>query len=467
MKGLFNFAWLVGLLLCAFSAKAQSTVESVRFWTAPDNTRLVFDVSEAPAHQVFLLDNPIRLVIDIADARLKGGVIQPPADHPLFSRLRSGTRNGRDLRFVIDLKAPVRPESFALKPNQTYGHRLVIDLFNQTFTAAKPVASMPVPAKPGPARLPVSKPAISKPVASERVKKSKVQVKHPDRQASRDVVVAIDAGHGGEDPGASGKLGTKEKDVVLSIASKLEALVKREPGMRPVMIRDGDYYVGLRKRMEIARKARADLFVSIHADAFNDAGVRGSSVFILSNHGASSEAARWLADSENASDLVGGVRLDDKDNLLASVLLDLSQTATLEASQEAAQNILTRIRQVGELHQNQVQNAGFAVLKSPDIPSLLVETAFISNPEEERNLRSEPHQERIARAVFEGIRDYFAVRAPPGTRLAVTKHVITEGETLSGIAALYGVSLKVLQEKNALDDSVVRIGQVLEIPADG
>ena len=406
----------------------------MRYWTAPDYTRLVFDVSSSPAHEVFLLKNPSRLVIDFSNARLNGPLIKPPASHSLFSRVRSAARNGTDLRIVVDLKKSVIPKSFALKPNKQYGHRLVVDLLDNQKTVAS---------------------------NSKRKKVNKSVF-----TAARDVVIAIDAGHGGEDPGAHGPNGILEKKVVLAIAKKLEALIKKQPGMKPVMIRKGDYYVGLRKRMKLARKARADLFVSIHADAFKNPSVKGASVFTLSRSGASSEAARWLANNENAADLVGGVSLDDKDDLLASVLLDLSQTATQEASIDLAGQVLNNFGSIGKLHSKSVQKAGFMVLKSPDIPSILVETAFISNPSEERKLRSSKHQTRMAKAIFNGIFAYFQRHPPPGTRMASApaRHIIARGETLSGIAVHYGVSMQELKVINSLPGSKIRIGQVLSIP---
>jgi N-acetylmuramoyl-L-alanine amidase len=284
---------------------------------------------------------------------------------------------------------------------------------------------------------------------------------------AREIVIAIDAGHGGEDPGAKGRRGTYEKTVVLAIAKKLAVLVARERGMRPVLIRTGDYYLGLRKRMRLARAERADLFISIHADAFRDPRARGSSVFTLSNRGASSEAARWLAESENNADLIGGVKLDDKDDVLASVLLDLSQTGARQASHEVAKNILRQLSQIGRTHKKVVQQAGFAVLKSPDVPSILVETAFISNPEEENKLRSPRHQQRMAAAIMTGLRSFFRASPPPGTLLAQNKsrrHTITRGDTLGGIASLYNISLASLRSANRLSGDRIRIGQVLRIP---
>lgn len=432
-----RLAWL-GLLLLPWLAHAATLqVQGVRLWAAPDNTRVVFDVSGPVAHRLFTLKNPDRLVIDLSNAGIDPAVTRGLAGAGIVRDMRSATRNDHDLRLVLDLKSAAKPKSFVLKPNAQYGHRLVIDLFGSTAQTA----SVP----------------------------KKIQPAHEPTQL-RDLVIAIDAGHGGEDPGARGKRGTREKDVVLAIARRLAKLVEREPGMRPVLIRDGDYYVGLRKRMEKAREHRADLFISIHADAFRDQKVRGASVYAVSRRGASSEMARWLAARENAADLVGGVSLDDKDDLLAEVLLDLAQTGTLEASNEVAAEVLGEMRRVGEVHKSRVQHAGFVVLKSPDIPSLLVETAFISNPAEEQRLRSSAHQQKIAAAIMSGVRRYFIAKPPPGTRLALAaarQHVIRRGDTLSDIAQRYGVTLTSLRKSNNLRDDKLLVGAVLNIPSNG
>jgi N-acetylmuramoyl-L-alanine amidase len=432
-----RLAWL-GLLWLPWLANAAALqVQGVRLWAAPDSTRVVFDVSGPVDHRLFTLQNPDRLVIDLSNASMDPAVKQTFTRGGIVNTMRSGPRNGHDLRLVLDLNAPAKPKSFVLKPNEQYGHRLVIDLFD---TAQKPAST---PKKIQPANAPAQ---------------------------LRDVVIAIDAGHGGEDPGARGKQGTHEKDVVLAMARRLAKLVEQEPGMRPVLIRDGDYYVGLRKRMEKARKNRADLFISIHADAFRDPRVQGASVYAVSRRGASSEMARWLAARENAADLVGGVSLDDKDDLLAEVLLDLAQTATLESSNEVAAEVLTEMKRVGEVHKGHVQHAGFVVLKSPDIPSLLVETAFISNPSEEKRLRSAAHQQKIAAAIMTGVRKYFAANPPPGTLVAKAsprQHVIRRGDTLSHIAQRYGVSMASLRQHNKLRDDNLLVGTVLTIPANG
>lgn len=395
-------------------------------WPAPDHTRLVFDLDGPVEHKLFTLNNPERIVVDLSATEMTGVVPAIENGVPLKS-IRHANRDGGDLRIVLDAKQALRPKSFALKPYGDHGHRLVIDLYHK--------------------------------------KKEKKVTASVDKQSKklRDIVVAIDAGHGGEDPGARGYRGTKEKKVVLEIARKLEALIKKEQGMRPVMIRDGDYYISLRGRIEKARKHRADLFISIHADAFHNPRAKGSSVYTLSQRGSTSEAARWLAESENNADLIGGVSLDGKDDLLASVLLDLSQTASLEASLDVADNILDGLKGVGHVHKRRVQAANFMVLKSPDIPSVLVETAFISNPKEERKLRDKNHQQRIANAMMRGVRQYFERFPPPGTRLA-RRHIIKRGDTLSAIAERYNVSTTSLRKVNSLHTDRLNIGDSLRIP---
>ena len=285
---------------------------------------------------------------------------------------------------------------------------------------------------------------------------------------NRDVVIAIDAGHGGEDPGAIGKKKTREKDVVLRIARELKEAIDAQPGMQAVLTRDGDYYIALRGRYEKARKARADLFVSIHADAFTKSSVQGSSVFVLSARGASSEFARLLADSENASDLVGGVTLSDKDDMLASVLLDLSQSATREASNKVANDILGALKQTGKTHKNYVGHANFMVLKSPDVPSVLVETAFISNPSEEKRLTEKEFQQNMASAISRGVRNYFYSSPPPGTWIAAnrdsSKHIVSRGDTLGEIANRYSVSVSKLRSANNINGDVIHVGRELIIP---
>jgi N-acetylmuramoyl-L-alanine amidase len=412
------FFLLTLLLFSSLALAAQVNVNSLHFWSSAKQSRMMIDVSAIPSHSVSLIGHPDRLVIDIQNARLKGKLSQPPASHPFFSRIRADQKQ-KTLRIVADLKRQIDYESFTLNPNKMYGHRLVVDL---TDKGPLPDAGSTASEKP-PVRLAKSEMKPQTPQkAAKRAANSNTPAK-PAREAAagrlgRNIVVAIDAGHGGEDPGAHGPAGTEEKHVVLAIAKKLAALINAQRGMRAVLVRKGDYYVDLRKRMEIARAANADLFISVHADAYQKSDVKGASVFTLSNSGASSEAARWLADTENAADLVGGVRLDDKEEVLASVLLDLSQTATLEASNNVASQVLKSFQNIGELHFSTVQKAGFLVLKSPDIPSILVETAFISNPGEERKLNNTEHQSKIALAIFNGIRNYFKQYTPSDTRIA-------------------------------------------------
>ncbi|MGD2020674.1 MAG: N-acetylmuramoyl-L-alanine amidase [Thiohalocapsa sp.] len=388
---------LAALVLgAAHTANAgQVSVHGARIWNAPDHTRIVLDTAAPIRHRIFSLENPHRLVVDISDARLAGQLPTADGDDALVAGMRSGVREGDDLRVVLDLKQPVKAKSFALEPNATYGHRLVIDVSARAHPGGAKVVSRNEPS-----------------VAPRHLSVQPKGVRH------RDVIVAVDAGHGGEDPGAIGPAGTYEKNVTLAISRKLAERINRRQGMRAVMIRDGDYYIALRQRIAKARKHQADLFVSIHADAFKDRRVRGSSVYTLSNGGATSEAAKWLAERENRADLIGGVSLAEQNDVLASVLLDMTQNATLEHSSIAAERVLSKLRALGDVHQTRIQKAGFAVLKSPDIPSMLVETAFISNPDEEKRLRTGSYQNKLADYLLEGIVDYFEDYPPPGTRFA-------------------------------------------------
>jgi N-acetylmuramoyl-L-alanine amidase len=410
-------------------AAPSAQVNGLRTWQAPDHTRVVFDLSTPVDYQLFSLDNPARLVIDIKDTRRPRSFPTPAADDAFLKDIRGATRNHDDLRIVFDLRGKSTYKSFLLKPYKQYGDRLVIDLYKAAGDKQKVV------------------------------KQARI-----DDTRLRDLVIAIDAGHGGEDPGARGSHGTDEKDVVLAIARRLARAVDSEHGMRAVMTRKGDYYLSLRERTALARKQKADLFISIHADSFADRHVHGASVYILSSHGASDEAARWLAESENSADLIGGVSLDDKDNMLAHVLLDLSQNATIESSYNVAEQVLRALRPLGKLHKHDVQQAGFVVLKAPDIPSMLIETAFISNPSEERKLRSGRYQQRMSNAILKGIRTYFTQHAPPGTLYAARRYTIAKGDTLSEIAQHYRVSVASLRHANRLSSDTVRVGQVIKIP---
>jgi N-acetylmuramoyl-L-alanine amidase len=373
---------VVLLTVSAWSASAHAAeVRAVRVWAGPEATRIVLDLSASAPHSLTVLHNPERVVLDIPGARLKS--LSSPAGAGAIRRVRLAQRP-HDVRVVLELSRAASPKSFLSRPNNRYGYRLVVDLSG---------ANIPAEA---------DRPAHA--------------IRAP--QDARDLIIAIDAGHGGEDPGAIGKNGTREKDVVLAIARELSVKINAESGMRAVLTRDGDYFVPLRDRMRRARAQQADLFVSVHADSIVDRSIDGSSVYILSQHGASNEASRWLADRENASDLIGGVSLDDKSDVLASVLLDLSQSAAMNASQVAAGRVLRQLSQAGEVRKAQVQQAGFMVLKSPDIPSMLVETAYISNPQEEQRLRTQLHQAKLAAAIHRGLHDYFYANPPAGTRIS-------------------------------------------------
>jgi len=422
--------FIIGLQFLAVPGYAeQINVNALRYWNTPDQTQMLFDVTSSPEHRVFLMNNPSRLVIDMRNTNVKQALSQPAPSHPLFSQVRVAAKNKTDIRIVVDLKKDINSKSMSLRTYTLngHGHRLVIELLDKSTDSSVKVAETaeikPVADKTAAIKIADSKPVVEKPVKESpkiTTKKAAASPIESTKGAKRDkdIIVAVDAGHGGDDPGAHGQNGTEEKKITLAIAKKLADLINHQPGMKAVLVRKGDYYVDLRKRMQIARAAKADLFISIHADAFQNSTVKGASVFTLSNKGATSEAARWLADSENASDLVGGVSLNDKEDVLASVLLDLSQTATQDASVNVAKKVLRNFEQIGELHYASVQKAGFLVLKSPDVPSILVETAFISNPSEELKLLNGAHQLKIAGAIFNGVRSYFSKDIPAESKVA-------------------------------------------------
>ncbi|MFJ4441537.1 N-acetylmuramoyl-L-alanine amidase [Pseudomonas sp. NPDC089422] len=462
---------VVGLLLTAVTvdALAVTQVKSVRLWRAPDNTRLVFDLSGPVQHSVFTLSAPDRLVIDINGATLAAPLNVSTANTPINS-VRSAQRTPTDLRVVVDLKKSVTPKSFTLAPNAQYGNRLVVDLYDQEADAIAATAPTPPPT---PVQAPATTPAVPVTPAQPAIKLP------PVPSGKRDIVVAIDAGHGGEDPGASGSSGQHEKDIVLQIAKELQRQINTEKGYRAELTRTGDYFIPLRKRTEIARKKGADLFISIHADAAPSRAAFGASVFALSDRGATSETARWLADTENRSDLIGGagnVSLDDKDRMLAGVLLDLSMTATLSSSLNVGQKVLGNMGRVTSLHKQRVEQAGFMVLKSPDIPSILVETGFISNNNEAAKLATASHQQALARSIHTGVRQYFQQNPPPGTYIAWLRdtgkiaqgpreHTVRPGETLAMLAVRYQVSVTSLRSTNSLKTDELKVGQHLDIPA--
>ena len=454
---------VVGLLLTAVTVEALAVtqVKSVRLWRAPDNTRLVFDLSGPVQHSVFTLSAPDRLVIDINGATLAAPLTVSTSNTPITS-VRSAQRTPTDLRVVIDLSKSVTPKSFTLAPNAQYGNRLVVDLYDQAADAVSPPPTPPV----------ATTPAVPVTPAQPAIKLT------PVPNGKRDIVIAIDAGHGGEDPGASGSKGQHEKDIVLAIAKELQRQINSEKGFRAELTRTGDYFIPLRKRTEIARKKGADLFISIHADAAPSKAAFGASVFALSDRGATSETARWLADSENRSDLIGGagnVSLDDKDRMLAGVLLDLSMTASLSSSLNVGQKVLGNMGRVTPLHKRRVEQAGFMVLKSPDIPSILVETGFISNANEAAKLATVSHQQSLARSIHSGVRQFFQQNPPPGTYIAFLRdsgkiaqgpreHSVRPGETLAMIAVRYQVNVASLRSANNLKTDELKVGQSLNIP---
>jgi N-acetylmuramoyl-L-alanine amidase len=424
----------VVLLILTSMQVFSAEVSGFRVWADPVKTRAVLDLDRKTSYKLFTLENPDRVVVDLKGSSIDIPLVLDEEHAGVITGVRYGQPDKNTLRVVFDLSESAELKSFLLDPTGQYSHRLVVDLF----------------AKSG------------------KQKSSLVKYVSDINQPNRNVVIAIDAGHGGEDPGAIGKNRTREKDVVLRIARELKKAIDAESGMQAVLTRDGDYYIPLRGRYEIARKARADLFVSIHADAFSKRSVQGSSVFVLSARGASSEFARLLADSENASDLVGGVTLSDKDDMLASVLLDLSQSATREASNKVANDILSALKRTGKTHKNHVGRANFMVLKSPDVPSVLIETAFISNPSEEKRLTEREFQLRMARAITRGIRDYFYSSPPPGTWIASNrdgfKYTVARGDTLGGIANRYSVSLSSLRRANKIRGDIIHVGRELIIP---
>lgn len=482
-------------LFCADVAQAAS-VKSVRVWRADNYTRVVLDLDAPVRYNLVLASNPARIILDVTDSRLKSRLGKLPlADTPI-EIVRSSMVNDTDLRLVFDLKRKVSPKSFVLKKSDGNDDRLVIDLFDAASEETKttepdkePIniesvmeSEIPSGPKPGSDSIPVE----SKPTSG------------------RNILIAVDAGHGGADSGALGPKNMREKDVTLAIAKELVSVINAQPGFSARLTRSGDYFVELQKRRDLARDMKADLFVSIHADSFTDSSAYGASVFALSRKGATSEMARFLAQRENDSDLVGrvgGVSLEDKDPQLAGVLVDLSMTATVNSSLQVGSNVLNAISAIAPLHAKHVEQAGFVVLKSPDVPSILVETGFISNASEAKKLASPDYREKMAQAVFKGVRQYFAqhpVSSPTSASAPVVtervpeknspvkitgekpakksaapephpalerKHVVISGDTLSSIAAQYKISAAKIRKANNMKTDVVKLGQTLKIPA--
>ena len=435
MRGLRMMAGMCALLLASQLAAETVKVKNVRIAHTGDRTRVVLDIDQASSHTLFTLANPNRVVVDLSNSRFATSGIALPAGKGLVANVRAANRANSVARLVLDLGEAVRPKSFVLPPSGGFGHRIVVDLY--------PADTVPV-----------------------RVKTA------PRREGTRDLIIAIDAGHGGKDPGARGRGGLLEKDAVLRIGQRLATLINDEPGMRAHMTRNKDEFLHLRQRMQSAEKVGADMFISIHADSFTDRRVRGATVYVLSAKGATDEAAKLLAQRENDADLLGGVDISETDDVVAKVLVDLSQNASLDASIEIGDLLIAELSRIGKVRKAGVQKAGFKVLKSPDIPSVLIETAFISNPQDESNLKSVQYQQRLARAMHNGIRGYFYKNPPAGTRIAslsksrgqAQQYVIRRGDTLSGIAQRYNVSVARLQTENSLRDSRIRVGQTLRIP---
>ena len=427
---------LILLTTFASSKLFSAEVNSVRLWRAPDHTRLVFDISEPADYKLFSLQNPQRLVIDIAGGSLRTNFTELKLTSTPIAKMRSAVRNNGDLRVVLDLSAAIEPRHFTLDSNEQYSDRLVIDLFDKQTAISRSVQQV---------------------------------VEHSDRK----IIIAVDAGHGGEDPGALGPKGIMEKNVVLQIAQRIERLLDRDPHFDGLLVRSSDYYLAHRKRTQLAREQRADFFISIHADAFTDSRANGASVYALSNSGATSETARFLARRENRADLIGGtsaLKLGDRDDMLAGVLVDLSMTATMSSSLNAGAYVLKNMGTVARLHKKKVEQAGFLVLKSPDIPSLLIETGFISNPKEARQLSSGSYQQKMATAIYNGLVQYYTENPPVGTLLATAisgkplAYLVASGDTLSEIAARYNTSVNRILNYNKLSSSTIRVGQELLIP---
>lgn len=466
---------------------SKNQVNKLRLWHSPDKTRVVFDVSADISHKVFRLSAPDRVVIDIENIDLNVALPELDAANQHVQTIRSGQPKPDVLRFVMELKRPLQETSFVLTPNELYGYRLVVDLVDESaaITGADsagasilldPSQSGPQTTLPSQASLTrtsevaILEPAVLKPIELQRPVQGKV-------------TIAIDAGHGGEDPGAIGHRGSYEKKITLQIARRLKDVIDTDPRMQAVLVREGDYYIDLHKRRQMARAKGADIFVSIHADAFKRRSAHGLSVFALSQSGATSAMARALAAKENASDLIGGVSLANKDEVLAKVLVDLSMTNTISESVNLGGRVLRELGQVGKLHSRRVEQAGFAVLKSPDMPSILVETGFITNPDEERKLRSAKYQKKLANAIYAAISQYYdqtpyystasysspsigsrgqgSISAKPSKP---RYHKVARGDTLSEIAEKYGTTVRQLKKVNKLRTNTAMLGQRLKLP---
>lgn len=412
-------------------AAAATNVKDIRLSSHDGYLRLVFDLDKSVDHSIFTLNKPERIVLDLKNTKMVHGMVDRVGANSMIRRIRSGVQNNDDLRVVFDLQHEVKPRSFILGPSAKSGHRLVLDLHTEK-----------------------SNPAVTK-------------EDKPTKKQLRDVIIAIDAGHGGRDPGATGKNGTKEKTVTLQMAQRLQKKINEQKGMKAVLTRKNDRYMRLRDRIHKARDYHADMMISLHADSFPDPRARGSSIYALSVDGATSETAKLLAEKENAADMLfGDVNLAVEDEMVKEVLFDLSLTGNIQSSLDIGDEILKQIKHVNRVHKKQVQQAGFAVLKAPNIPSVLLEAAFISNPREEKNLKSSAHQKKVANAVSKGVANYFARKAPPGTWLSASaaEYKVRSGDTLDSIAKKYKTSIENLRARNAMYTSNLNAGQVLKIP---
>lgn len=440
-KKIFSINWLLPVLLLMLSTLTQAAqVKDIRVGQQPGSTRLVFELDSSVDHRMFPLSNPDRVVLDVNNTDISQEVIASLSalSSDVLMRVRYAKRDS-GMRFVLDLNKKVRAKTTKLAASGKYGPRILVELEYGVQGS--------------------SAPTVVKSLASISDEK-------------RDIVVVIDPGHGGKDPGALGKYKVREKDVVLSIGRELAKRLNAMPGIKAVMTRSTDVYLQLRDRSRIAREANADLMISIHADAFTKSSARGASVWALSLSGKTSEMGRWLAQQEQAADLVGGISLDDKDQLLAEVLLDMSMNSTIQMSLDIGRKILGEMRGVAKLHKNSVQQAGFVVLKSPDIPSILIETGFVSNKTEAKNLSSLTYRRKLASSIASGVEDFFNSNPPDGTYIAWRKkqkgsytYTVSKGDTLSEIARKNGVSLDSLRSANTLRNDVIWIGQKLSIPA--
>ena len=415
---------LLGLF--ATLAVQANEVKATRLWPSPEYSRITFELSDAVPYKYFRLKNPERLVLDLEGVEPEGALLEMAAkvtpQDPQVASIRVARNRPGVTRVVVELKTEIRPQVFALKPMGDYGHRLVLDVYPTSLEAVEKQVEVAIgkagkdaadktPEKGVDAKAADAR-GSGKEYGKENGKAVGKEAKAAKPEYVRLITVAIDAGHGGEDPGAKGANGSHEKDITLSIARRLKALIDKQENMRAFLTRDGDYFIPLHDRVNKARRAQADLFVSIHADAFVKPHARGSSVFALSEKGATSAAAKWLARHENEADLIGGINIDVKDVYLKQTLIDLSQTAAIADSLKLGRAVLEEIGGINQLHKAQVEQAGFAVLKAPDIPSILVETAFISNPEEEKRLTDEAYQDNMATAIVAGIKRYFDKNPP-------------------------------------------------------